>query len=536
MNLVKELEIILVSTGIVVLISLVAVCICCWRIIREKNQKLLRLKTTTSPEPVPIQTYTVTGQEQIYEPKSVEFHDQEYRQSLLEKKLSSKQSPNKTEQTWDDKSLYKTWGKKHRQRSLDTNELTNSKRNQFRSMITLSEDPELSSSSKFNLGNYTAIPIPDPITPSGGSPSSSASCSPACQRRRQRSLREVVATRNVVKKWAASTASRRGSLLSDNMRVCGGQLEFTVVYNENGEKIQVTIHRLLDTTLPIEIVKKRDRPRSMSDYSDLSDHEQHSWKSCSHLDSSIWVSILVRIMPSREQTSTLAFPHSTAVMFDEVLDLRYKAEDNLQYILLYVICRRGKRGDPSLLGEIKHELDILKLGLPLTTRKAIGEPTIDVNLEDILAVDEDLGDITIKLSYNIQIQILDITIEKINWLPKIGVTGKPDTSVKVCLYQDLLRQNKFCTATKKRTRNPKFKETFSFTTAADDHLKTDLLLIVRHHGLMQTVTRIGFIHIGGSSGPIGFQQWQDCFTLFKSEMVAHRILWKNPADHLKSKP
>ena len=88
-----------------------------------------------------------------------------------------------------------------------------------------------------------------------------------------------------------------------------------------------------------------------------------------------------------------------------------------------------------------------------------------------------------------------------------------DPYVKIWLISDGKKMEKQKTATKQKTRNPVFNESFIFSVPKDMVRKSCLRISVIDHDLVGRNDLIGEIMLGSKSGPEEVRQWQEMMVL-----------------------
>jgi len=220
------------------------------------------------------------------------------------------------------------------------------------------------------------------------------------------------------------------------------------------------------------------------------------------------------------------------IVFNEKLSITGYSLEHLYPFLLcfHALCKFGKDGEPIVLGEVKVPLKRVQVSQVIPFMANLGAPEEELELANSLRANTNLGELEIYLSFNPHAQKLVVKIIQATNLPKYGMTGQPNVSVKVSLYFCNSRRNKKRTSTQKKQRNPVFNETFQFDLSRERLPECDIVFELLHHGPMYR-TPIGYVTVGNSAGGEGTQHWLQLLDFSYHEKM-HKILPTKPVNLL----
>ncbi|XP_048578411.1 synaptotagmin-1-like isoform X2 [Nematostella vectensis] len=121
----------------------------------------------------------------------------------------------------------------------------------------------------------------------------------------------------------------------------------------------------------------------------------------------------------------------------------------------------------------------------------------------------DLGDICFSLRYVPSSGKLQITIVEAKSLKSMDLTGYSDPYVKIALVQEGRKIKKKKTTVKKRTLNPYYNETFTFTVAFEKIEQTSLIISVLDYDRVGKSEMIGKCVVGELSSGADLRHWAD---------------------------
>eukprot|EP00111_Clytia_hemisphaerica_P011431 TCONS_00033497-protein len=333
-------------------------------------------------------------------------------------------------------------------------------------------------------------------------------------------------------------AKRAKSKISSVVTPALGQVEFSLIYEPSDKSLTIHIAQLSDIQL---------RPECFLGLLDVIDRGSDF---CSmrkdgttiHLirnaDNTLELAgygetaflLYVTLLPKKRFCkSTETVLGEDSAVFNEKFKIHGHTHEQLSnmYLCIHALCKFGRECDPIVLGEVKVPLKRLQPSHLLPFMANLALPEEEVIIESHLQASNDLGFLEVYVSYNPMTQTLVVKVIQATNLPKSGMTGHPNVSVKASLYYCNQRLSKKTTSIQKRDRNPVFNETFEFELSKERLPECDVLFEIRHHGPMSRGI-IGYVIVGASAGGEGTKQWRQLLD-FSYHEQSYKIKPNKPA-------
>jgi len=338
---------------------------------------------------------------------------------------------------------------------------------------------------------------------------------------------------------ATSVASSLAAAATSVLHPAAGHVEFGLFYNPDNKCLDITINKLLDVHV------KPENFIGLLEKHTVNSHEKHKSKTYlkEHDDESIelvahtkigYLVYITLLLPDTTRHDATFTRHtnvvfgSTNFIFNELFSLSGHSLEELHdwSLVLHVLTQFGEGGEPIVVGEIVVPLQRLQPCLSLPFLAAMETPEYPLELESPLK-ETHLGELQVVISYSPMHHQLVVKVIQATGIPKLGMTGHPNVSVKTSLYYCGSRINKQSTSIHKRQKEPVFNETLLFDISKDRVSECDLLFEVRHHGPVHR-TVIGYVMVGSSAAGSGANHWRQLLDFSHFEK-AHRIMPNKPS-------
>eukprot|EP00794_Sanderia_malayensis_P010033 gene10033-11058_t len=347
------------------------------------------------------------------------------------------------------------------------------------------------------------------------------------------SLRDMV-------KLASDKHERRGSRRKKSSSRSGlkalieisGQIEYTIFHDSRNEKLVFEVVQVLDIQ---EITTDLFMDRcEIVDLENLTlgtpgpclVRDKNGAISFSNM-SELGLYVELTMFPKKKRIGKTTFKQESDNMtFNEKFVLEQRKIEDLygSMVRFQVLLKYGKQQqEPVIIGETIAPMKNMKSDAITSFTDELKMP---VDEEDLVT---SLGQLEVSVRYQLLRQVLTIRIENAIGLPRMGIHGLPNSSVKVIVYLNDVAIKKRTTEIVKKTCQPIFKKSFDVDVSQNELHEVGILLQVRLHGAMYKSV-LGYVHIGPAAEGQGEEHWNEVLSFmdFNSPNVFD-IMSKKPS-------
>ncbi|XP_065672830.1 uncharacterized protein LOC100202392 isoform X2 [Hydra vulgaris] len=336
-----------------------------------------------------------------------------------------------------------------------------------------------------------------------------------------------------IRRSSDSRSRQRRCSAQTLMNICDGEIDFIIFYQAEKRLLNVTVKSLKYVNLNaydfIGVLNKYNRNDKNRPEGKPHLIQNNDGKIVLNDSENLSYMVYVTLSPNNfyKNHTNLTFGKNE-VLFNETFAISAVSAEHIGFydIVFHALCSLAN-GEPMVFGEgyatlkdykwFQNTLQSVKLTPPKEEFELLQNPT---------DVQTDLGFLSLVLNYNLIAHKLIVKILQATGLPKIGVTGHPNTSVKTSLYIGKQRHSKHNTSILKRQREPTFNSTIEFGLSKEKLLETDIIFEIRHHGPMYR-KNIGYVIVGSSAQAEGAVHWQNMLE-FQCFEKMHKILPYKP--------